>query len=296
MNATNDSFLLFNSTKFTSTPSTELLTLWASWYLTFCYGGAVSNSLVAGLILANVRLRAGCGLLIGHYLIAHAALCFLSYPAIGIMIYQKLMLHWDLEIRFCGILMWIHMTIRYAGNWIESYVAINRLVALCFPFQYRRFANQRLEQLMVIVLWVTAGCLACLGCFDLGVVYAKSPLGSCGILQKDGFGVLTFVVGYYGPLGVAAAAYSVIYLKLLLDRRRRKKIRQANQRNGFQKPNRKRVVKANMMFVAFLWNSVCYLVWPMTLTVSPELQRQRPLVALLLGSLQMVGYVTNPVT
>ncbi|XP_055354765.1 nociceptin receptor-like [Paramacrobiotus metropolitanus] len=267
-----------------------------SVYFTQCFGGGLLNILVVCLILGHRRLRTGCGLLIAHCLIAHTALCMLFFPLSTITVYGRLVAHWDYDASaYCNTFMFLQVATRHVSNWLEVYVAANRLVALCFPFKYRNFAKEKLENEIVAVIWFLGYALAFLGIYEIGTYYFSLPNGACGYLQKTSWGMLTFVAGNWLPLAIAAAGYAIIYIRMLANnfkRRRTFALENASQQD--RSAEKSRLSKANMVFMAFFWNSVCYLVFPVMTAVAPQIPFRIPVVPLAMGNVQILGYTTNP--
>ncbi|XP_055355976.1 growth hormone secretagogue receptor type 1-like [Paramacrobiotus metropolitanus] len=283
--------LLVNKTRVLLEISADTVIAWAITVFLQSYSGAVLNIVMACLILASRRLRTGCGLLIGHCLIAHTALCLICYPMGALSTYGKVVNHWTTNPLYCSITMWIQMSCRYSSNWIETYIAGNRMVALCLPFKYRAFSSGRRQNATLAVIWICSTCLASLGCFSMGVDYPALPMGKCGLLPKDAFGQLTMTAGYYLPLAAGTACYILVYRKMLADylKRRRGLVPDRSEEH-----KRRKLRKANMVFVAFLFNLACYLMWPIVLAMAPNLAKG-PVVPLVLGNVQVMGYAMNPV-
>ncbi|XP_055355979.1 alpha-1B adrenergic receptor-like [Paramacrobiotus metropolitanus] len=282
---------------------------WAAVYFTQCFAGAACNLLLIFLIFTSGKLRAGCSLLIGHCLIPQFILCSVGLPLNGVLLYGHQVHRWQLNTHVsCNVTLWIAMTCRYANNCIEAYIGANRVVALFKPHQYRAFARTRVEHGTVTILWIISMFLAGLGCFDLGIRYFVLPLGSCGLDQKDMVGAVTFALGYYVPLVFAAVGYCLIYIKMAVNRRNRTKtfpvvhvsqFRDSDTagtvlHNGRNTAEKRRVSKLKMVFVAFFWNVLCYLIWPVVVMFAPHLL-QIPLASLVFGNITPLGYTITPI-
>ncbi|XP_055344430.1 growth hormone secretagogue receptor type 1-like [Paramacrobiotus metropolitanus] len=290
MNASSNFSVLNNSTPPSSLIPASIIVPWTATYLSLCYFGGVGNLVVAGLILCNRKLRSGCGLLIGHCVVANTLLCIVCYPQTVVSIYWKLINNWNISYSYCSTFMWIQQSCQYASNTMEAYIASNRVVALCFPYKYKAYSQEKLERVVIVAIWICSFVLGCLGLFDLGTFYFVLPIGACSIGQKDVGGLLTFIAGFYFPLACAGTGYALIYLRMLAIRRR------ATAGEGKERVEKtiekKRLSKANMMFVSFFWNLICYLVLPVTIVLAPQVI-QSPFI-LLLGTVQLLGYVINP--
>ncbi|XP_055331254.1 substance-P receptor-like [Paramacrobiotus metropolitanus] len=271
---------------------------WAATYLFLCFEGAVGNLLIVGLIFSNSKMRTGCGVLIGHCLIAYSVLCGFSFPIVATSVYRKQMFRWQMDPKDCRPYMWIQMGCRFAAYWFDLYIAINRVVALCFPHKYRQFSRARTEILVVSVLWVAAFLLSGFGFFNFGMVFIMLPLGTCATLPVGRVGSAVVLIGFYGPGALTAGAYLFVYAKIVRRKQQTEPERTTNDNKAKKQTTRKRMITTNMMCASFVWTAACSMILPVMINMInvAETDLRYPLIVIWLAAVQLVGYASNPVS
>ncbi|XP_055344393.1 melatonin receptor type 1A-like [Paramacrobiotus metropolitanus] len=270
---------------------------WAAVYLSFCFEGALGNLLIVCVILFNRKLRSGCGLLIANCLIAYTILCGFSFPIVGTSVYRKQAFNWQLDPKYCKGFQWIQMGCRFAAYWLDLYIAVNRVVALCFPHRYRAFSRTRTEMTVVAILWITALMYSGLGWFDLGMHFAWIPIGTCAGLPYGYLGTFVYMTGFYIPGVVTAGMYVFIYGKILSRKHQIDPERSSTEDNKQKQTRQKRIITTNMMCVSFVCTSACSMILPVMISFIKVTENDvhYPIVVIWLAVAQLLGYATNPV-
>ncbi|XP_055330393.1 melatonin receptor type 1B-A-like [Paramacrobiotus metropolitanus] len=250
-----------------------------------CYLSSLTNTVLLIVIYRNDNLRHGCGILIIHYLIARTVSCtFVS-------VFNGILQQTALPPVYCKVQMYCQFFLRYAADWIESLVAVNRMMALSMPHHYRRMATEKVTNISALAMWVFSALWALPGSFDLGVQYVRNPYGTCVFDQRGNFGRMLFFIGFYLPLLIGAVCYGVIYVQLIW-----RKMAGTSITGGITRTlHQRRVRMANTMFAAFVWTVVCYLPLPVVAVAAPTSTFKYPLMPMWLSFVLFFGYMTTPI-
>ncbi|XP_055340724.1 protein trapped in endoderm-1-like [Paramacrobiotus metropolitanus] len=279
------------------------LTFWFIVMIFLCILGAFSNSLLFMAIVTSRKLRKGSGTLIAHSILIEAFLCVIGVPLIMASTYMpqfgwpsKTMCKWTMLLFYGPI---------FAGTWASVLIAINRFVAIFFPHVYSKLTTPPLLALVIALGWAVALASSVPMFFEAGgiSVGATKPWYACGARQEKPGYLYNFLVtvGTTAPavaLGVIyVSIFTLVIIRALIFRRKIDTTDKAavarNQRA--QAMTQKRLKMARMLFVSYIWFTVCYMPAPVTASVAPVLYGTSPLVSLFLRMLLEIGYATSPV-
>ncbi|XP_055332286.1 melanopsin-like [Paramacrobiotus metropolitanus] len=260
--------------------------------------GALGNLLIVYVIISQIRLRTGCGLLIANCLVAYTILCGFSFPIVGTSVYRKQFGQPVLGPQSCKPLQWIQLACRFAAYWFDLFIAINRVVAVCYPYRYRTFSRPCHVIVGIVGLWLTALAYSSLGWFDIGVNFIMLPLGTCAALPSGRMGQVVLYTGFYMPGASTTGLYVFLYAMI---KRGKQQIQPESARNPRQRKialaNQRRMITTNMMCVSFVWTAACSMILPVTISLIKvaEDEVKQPLAVIWLAAIQLLGYAVNPV-
>ncbi|XP_055344672.1 olfactory receptor 6C6-like [Paramacrobiotus metropolitanus] len=261
-------------------------------YLSLNYVAALSNVLMIIVILRSQQLRQGCGWLIVHCLIGYSLLCGVCFPILRIL-QDKISDHlYNPPSTYCSNFLVVQMTVRYSINIFEVAISFNRVVAICCPHQYKNVSSRFFVIGLIVMVWLSAFCLALPGGLGFGLKFVLTPLGSCAFIQLNNLGLVNLTLGFYSPLALAAFGYFLVYAKIMKANCGKPRVYQSGAH--FTRAYNRRLATANMMFVAFLWNSVFYLLIPVLMMTAPQIFSSAPKLHLWITTLQVFGYMLNP--
>ncbi|OWA52606.1 hypothetical protein BV898_17054 [Hypsibius exemplaris] len=132
------------------------LTVWFATFLAFSLLGILTNDVQFIVIIRSQTLRSGAGALILHVI----ANCFITSaihnPVYGILIYGDNF--WFARPRdICRYVYFLMSMTQFATNWAEASLAVNRLIAVGFPFAYKAWSTRKVTGMMIAASWLMAG-------------------------------------------------------------------------------------------------------------------------------------------
>jgi hypothetical protein len=118
------------------------LKIWFTVTLLFCFFGAGNNVL---LLILTFRMRnllnPAVYFLLSHLIIIYIVNCVLVLPIGNVSILLSL---YEIRVtdQFCSVYQTIYVTLFAVAAWIDGCLAVNRVMAICFPFHFSRSAQR----------------------------------------------------------------------------------------------------------------------------------------------------------
>ncbi|GAV04957.1 hypothetical protein RvY_15155 [Ramazzottius varieornatus] len=144
-----------------------------------------------------------------------------------------------------------------AVSWADVGLAINRTVAICFPFYYNIFRSQKVTWLLIAFSWSLSIGIAVLTATETGVRFLYLQKIYCTITITSQFGKfytgLATVIPYV-LIGTASVGIFVV-ARVKLQQPQPDVVAAARTRRLLKR----RLVVAKAMFVSLLWSLICTL-------------------------------------
>ncbi|OWA54326.1 hypothetical protein BV898_18734 [Hypsibius exemplaris] len=188
------------------------LTAWFVLLITFSLFGIISNALLLRIIANHKKLRNDCSRLIIHLLITSLIMCGIHFPINAVVIYGKA--YWFVAVpsNICTYIYSIQVATANASNWTEAWLAINRLVAIIFPYHYPKWVAPWPFRAMVAFSWGMG--IATVLPIALGFAgsFVMSGLGHCAMLPgaRSLVSIIFLGVSAYGPYIIVGVVLVVI--------------------------------------------------------------------------------------
>ncbi|XP_055332331.1 histamine H2 receptor-like [Paramacrobiotus metropolitanus] len=191
----------------------------------------------------------------------------------------------------CVVVASVFQTLNHANNWAGVLLALNRLVALVFPYHYTGKFSKFFAALGIPLMWsyIFIGSIPLYN--QTAVTNGLTSSGVCAIIQT--FGLYSVVIGScntYLPICIMGAAY----LAILINQKRA-----VRGRVGTEQPVRnnveRRLTMTKILFSTFLVNCVCLFPAPLIMHFYPLVWRSEARATLWVRTAGLAGYAVNPV-
>ncbi|OWA52612.1 hypothetical protein BV898_17060 [Hypsibius exemplaris] len=273
------------------------LRVWFAIFLALSLIGILTNGLLFLVIIRSRTLRSGAGVLILHVITNCFITCAIHNPIHGILIYGDNV--WFARPR--NICKYVHFLLgltQFANNWAEASLAVNRLVAIVFPFAYKAWSTRKVTLGMIVMCWLIA--IACYMPYVLEVSgkFIVTKEGQCTVQVVGSVGVFLTFLAVYGPYGLVGLIIAVVFLFMYL------RVCCLSQRpSGIVNPQqarqdviyRRRLSVTKMLFISFLFDVMCMMPQAIFLTSFPRIYMEGPLLRLWLRTCLALQYPVTPV-
>lgn len=223
MRAPGKTFLFRNSSNGTFADWTDahpamyecLLTSWLSVMLVITVCGTVSNTVLLIIIGRSKRLRSGTGFLIFHLLATGLLMCGIHYPIHIVLVYGSN--YWfTLPANICSYVYYLLIVTKYANNWFEAWLGVNRFVAAVCPLFYSNLTTPKFAVFIVAFSWLFSALTVLPYCMNYLGVFTVSLLGQCVMRSTSVTGIALQSFNSYAPYAVVCFATVAIVGKTLL--------------------------------------------------------------------------------
>lgn len=239
------------------------ITLWFIIFVGFCFVGALQNFSMVVVVWTNPTLRQGCGALLIHLSLTQALLFAIHYPIYAVLTLVKHLVKWDIPQHWCPYVVMPQTLFSFVTNWTDVCLALNRLMAICFPHGYQScYRNhKKFSTIMILAaVWMFNICLALPPCFGIGGIYLTSKIGSCQWFPNDWLISTTrSALGVQFPLTLAGCFYAVVLLKAAFSRVKNRAAIHDHQQTRDMHIMKKRMAMVLILFISFLVYVSCYL-------------------------------------
>ncbi|OWA52605.1 hypothetical protein BV898_17053 [Hypsibius exemplaris] len=271
------------------------LTAWFAPFFAFSLLGILTNGILFTVIIRSRTLRSGAGVLILHVI----ANCFITSaihnPIHGILVYGDNF--WFARPRdICKYVHFLMGFTQFANNWAEASLAVNRLVAVVFPFAYKAWSTRKVTGIMIIICWfISTACLIPY-LFEVGGKFYSTAQGQCTIEISDKLGGILTIIAVYLPYGIVGLI-SVLVVSVMYVRALRGRSQDRTPLPGTRQAviYRKRLIVTKMLLVSFLFDVMCTVPNPIILASFPTLYASSPLLRLWLRSCLALQFPVTPV-
>ncbi|OQV22855.1 hypothetical protein BV898_03287 [Hypsibius exemplaris] len=185
----------------------------------FSVTGSFANLLVLTVVLLFSSLRKGVGILIPHLLICQTVVCAILCPVLLAGNTKK-----NVKLHYCESCRYIEpllLTLSYIINWSDSWLALNRFVAVIFPTKFGLINRPGIQVFALILSWFVVLLTTVPPMFDVWAVYRMSPGGACVVLVKSKTAEFLMAFNVYCPLAMVAVSATCIAIKMTLTNRNR---------------------------------------------------------------------------
>ncbi|OWA52611.1 hypothetical protein BV898_17059 [Hypsibius exemplaris] len=272
------------------------LTVWFATFVAFSLFGILTNGILFSVIIRSRALRSGAGLLILHVLANGFVENAVHNPIHGILIYGDNV--WF--VRPHGICTYVHVLMgftQFANNWAEASLAVNRLVAVIFPFAYKVWSTRKVTGMMIVLSWLISVASYLPNCFGVGGQFYATEQGQCTVQIFNKFGSFLVAVAVYVPYGIVGIITVFLFLFMYVRGFGGYRGRGAPWRPGSQQDvlYRRRLTVTNMLLMSFLFDVMCAVPLPIFLASFPSVYAGNPLLRLWLRSCLALQYPITPV-
>lgn len=297
-----------------NTSSTASLPLWVSyatelrvWFTTMIFlsvFGTLFNLLLVVVVLSSRKLRTGSGVLIAYVHIVLTLQCSVNMPLLFAPVYQALLTNRTATDAYCRDTFPFQWAMSQVVSWSDMMIAINRMVAICFPYSYPKWTEKKALIIMMIIPWCSG--VTTIGCLRLGiggVFRSVPPWGACGAIMYPVMAQLNAIFSTAIPVGGSGVIYIVIFVVmagrwLSLSRKSGNRLAPL-QVSPAARQERKTVARRNksakILFVVYIWYGTCLSPTPIAASLYPVVYNSLPILQLLFRALLLLGYATMPV-
>ncbi|GAV08319.1 hypothetical protein RvY_18032 [Ramazzottius varieornatus] len=276
------------------------LSLWFYSELLVTVIGVILNFVTFVMILRTSSLRAGSGILIMHQAFSYGAICLVDFLLNPFFVYLQFHNRLVIPSSVCLYSEAVADIFLQVPYWAMAILALNRLIAVSFPYHYPRFTTKPAVYSCIGFCWFMA--LVSVIPISLGWTghFHMSASGRCSHIPN------AIGVPYESFLTVAqrivsGGSYILIGLKIIglhIQRRRNKNVapeKNNSRRKACQEGTMKRrmdIVK--MLFASYLWFQACSLPLVVIVTYYPRIYRV-PSANLWLRFLSICQFSLDPI-
>ena len=230
--------------------------------------------LLAAIILSENSLRKGSGILVFNVLMLYSIFSIVQSLLI-VSLYRIHIAKSQLPSWFCTGFNFFNLFLSSATNWAEALVALNRLIAIYFPFSYTIWISKVSLFCNIAFTLVFSLVIAVLPVFVITGNYPLLSSGACRFLANENWGVALFTLTVYLPIVFQGVSYILLFSKIsYVTLRRHGRVHTndgTSDRNVIEeKIFRQQTVLAKLFFAAYVWFCLCYLCAPVLLNVYPK--------------------------
>lgn len=144
----------------------RVLHLWlvVNGFLLLC--SCILFSLLLAVLIIQRKFKSGSGLLILHQVLAEYQVATVHFFHYLLVVYKSRWTFW-VDNSYCHHYMFSYMITVTACQWGLVYLALNRFVAVCFPWAYGKWTRKWVVCLMAASCWVYG--FACFAPFYFGL-------------------------------------------------------------------------------------------------------------------------------
>ena len=301
-----------NSSLYNLTSKNTTLTgvaLWSSYQTSFTAWFTIGllssfsfgsfNLLCLLMICRTPTLRTGAGILIGHMLLIETLMSLILLPVLMTFVFIHLS-----SILTCRIVQFIFAMVNIAVYYNILILAINRFVAIIFPYHYRQLTQSRWIMFFISFIWLASFSINIPMELNGGVGHygVERVWGGCTpTLIKPGqfdYRIVHAWLGSYVPLVLSGILYILIQVKAWLKSFRRHVTPAETAASAARKTRRFRQ-KMNMSYLllfSFLAYCVCFLCHPLIARSFPKLLSLYPMILQWMTILFTWGYAVHSVS
>ena len=200
----------------------------------------------------------------------------------------------------------LQVTFNTMTNWSEGLLALNRLMAIWFPVQFRIFNKNFVQSIALFCCWLSILAMAVPPAVDVGGTYRMSPIGTCVMLPNNVLILALFVVNAYCPMVLIAVAAVVIIFKFAGESRLSRcrsvfpvaptaEHHSTGQRSatpGYAMSERQKRI-SKMLMITFVFNWTCQL--PTYIAIIVGISERQPILAMYFSFLSILQFSATPV-
>ncbi|OQV14738.1 hypothetical protein BV898_11110 [Hypsibius exemplaris] len=187
------------------------------------------------------------------------------------------------------------------SSWTEVFLAVNRVVAICFPLHYGRVSSRKVIFHVLPAIWICAIAMTLPGTFYFGGHFMAIFLNQCIYVPHNHFGEFLLSCVIFLPMSIIGICCVIILAKsIYIAYRRRQTIGLEVQKNAVRKcttSQQRRMEVAIMLFTSFLWGAACDLPYSVFTTESLQyLFRENPILTVWVHCILDAQYTISPFT
>ena len=200
----------------------------------------------------------------------------------------------------------LRVTFNAMINWSEGLLALNRLMAVLFPVQFRTFNKNLVQYIALFCCWLSTLAMAVPPAVDVGGTYKMSLIGTCVMVPNNVLTLALFVFNAYCPMVLIAVAAVVIILKFARESRlsRRRPVfpvivaaehhstGQRSATSGYAMSERQKRI-SKMLMITFIFSWTCQL--PTYIAIIGGISERQPILSMFFFFLSLVQYSATPV-
>ncbi|OQV11453.1 hypothetical protein BV898_14249 [Hypsibius exemplaris] len=131
-----------------------------AWYIVtgcLCCIGSLVNILLLAILIVNKRLRGRSGIIILHAVVIYLTICLIYIP-LQLAQVRSFYSPSPFFIPNCWSFHYVYTLTTFLAYWTDAALAVNRFIALCFPFAYPFWSTKKVIVMTLLFCW-----LVCLG-------------------------------------------------------------------------------------------------------------------------------------
>ncbi|GAV01358.1 hypothetical protein RvY_12082 [Ramazzottius varieornatus] len=176
-----------------------------------------------------------------------------------------------------------------ATNWSDVPLAINRIVAICFPLYYRSFNTRLVSCVMIILSWVVPLALVLLTFFRIGAAFVGAPYGTCVIRALRPFGKIYSFVPAVIPFALVGLACCELFTAAHLKTRVSNKLSTRSKRLLKRRLNIATAMLATLMWHVLMSFPIIYVSYGL-----PQVISQKPWLGNVIRGCTTLEFAISP--
>ncbi|OQV15756.1 hypothetical protein BV898_10093 [Hypsibius exemplaris] len=250
-----------------SPTDTAEFTVWIVVTIIVGLGGSFTNFSL--LLIAWPRRggrKSGLNFQLLHFIAINLIICLINIPLSVIIVTLKHKSIYPLRPDVCDFVYPPYLVGNVLVYWCDAGLTVNRCIALCFPYRYRKWSSPAVNLAMIAGYWIVS--VSGVVIFTQPSVGAAnnflSTLGLCNLMPTGRLGTFFVAILYYVPYAITGCGVLLIAFKTFsIARWRRQVIPRALEMEPPtsialpQLATQRRVRMAQMLLVTLLVSAVC---------------------------------------
>ncbi|XP_055332330.1 galanin receptor 2a-like [Paramacrobiotus metropolitanus] len=284
----NFTFVYHNTTNSTVDSLSSLdLSVWFITTIIVAVLGSVLITFLLTTLFSHRQLRTSSGICVANYMFIELMLCAVETPLHALPVYFRI------TIFNCTALVCSLQTFNHANNWAAVLLAVNRFIALVYPYRYTKSFSRGYATIGIPMMWMYIFLCSIPFYSQTAVKLGYLPSGACSVIRANGS--YFFVMGSlntYLPIGIMGILYAFLFC--MKNMSVKVNIAGINTPRNYRRQRRLQMIK--VLFLTFVINCLCLIPVPILNQFYPGVWRNNPRALLWTRTLAIGGYALNPLT
>ncbi|OWA53028.1 hypothetical protein BV898_17464 [Hypsibius exemplaris] len=261
--------------------------------------GAVGNVILFALCLGDYRTPGTSEVTLFIMQAAAAwfvqsALVLAPYDAIVLLSFRGVRI--PVDETMCSVLFTATAFLYVLGSWTETFLAINRVFAICAPNIYNRISSRTVVIAMMLMAWLLSSAELWLIVFKLAGEVHMIRDNRCTIVPKSFNDAVAHIVTLYTPGILTGACCSLIMLKVIASKWRGRPATgvAAAGEAAVRRTHARRMQVTVMLLGSYAFVTVTALPYALVTYILPRYTGPNPFVRRYVEYIFEIGWMVNP--